>query len=251
MSNPLSRAASVVDVIASSGGGLTLNVIAQLLRLPQSTTHRQLQSLISVGYVQIDLATKTYDLGDRLRRLLQMSLGTASLKDIARPILMDLAEDLLMTPYLVRYGAGAITLLDFVLPQKGSRTLVHPGFEFPFHASAVGKAIYAFLRESEVEAAIVGGLPRYLANTIVDPERLRRELAKVRLRGYATNNQELDPGVLAFAAPIRLGKLGVGAALGVVGLKDRLTEKGFREKAAAALKAGTAEIERLLLVKKR
>src|SRR3954469_24205216 len=114
MSNPLSRAAALVDVIAASSGGLTLNVIAQLVHLPQSTTHRQLQSLLSVGYVQIDVASKTYSLGERLRRVLEMSLGTASLKQLAKPVLEELAEEVTATSYLVRYGAGTISLVDFV-----------------------------------------------------------------------------------------------------------------------------------------
>jgi len=251
MSNPLSRAAGVVDVIAASGGGLTLNVIAQLLRLPQSTTHRQIQGLISIGYVQIDPVTKTYGVGERLRRTLQMTLGAAPLKEVARPVLRSLADELLITSYLVRYGAGTIGLLDFVLPEKGSRTLVHPGFEFPFHATAVGKAIFAFLREDELAKAMAQGLPRFMENTIVDPALVREELAKVREQGYAINNVELDPGVLAMAAPIRLGNLGVCAALGVVGLQDRMNEKGIRDRAAAGLTAGAEEISMLFMAKHR
>lgn len=251
MSNPLTRAAALVDIIAASGGGLTLNVIAQLTRLPQSTTHRQLQGLLSIGYVQMDGATKTYSLGDRLRRVLDMSLGTASLKELARPVLDELAESVAATAYLVRYEAGSIRLVDFVMPQHGSRTLVHPGFEFPFHATAAGKAILAFASDAEVKVALEKPLPRFLKNTIVKPTLLRQELAKIRKQRYAVNDLELDPGVFALAAPVELGKLGVGAAIGLVGLRQRLAPKASRDKAVAELKDAARQLSDLFIAVRR
>ena len=40
------------------------------------------------------------------------------------------------------------------------------------------------------------------ANTITDPERLRRELAAARLHGYAMDDGEIEEGLICMAAPI-------------------------------------------------
>ena len=45
-------------------------------------------------------------------------------------------------------------------------------------------------------------LPRLTENTIVDLERLERELAVVRERGYAVDNEESTVGLRCVAVPI-------------------------------------------------
>jgi DNA-binding IclR family transcriptional regulator len=245
-SNPLKRAVSVVDVVAASVSGLTLHQIAHALELPQSTTHRQLQSLVAVGYLTSDPTTKAYSLGDRLRRVLQMSIGVTSLKQVARPVLVELAEQAAETAYIVRFGERVITLVDFVMPVRGSRTLVHPGYEFPVHASAAGKAIFAFRSDAELTEAVADGLEAFQKNTITDPVALRRALKKVRERGYAINDLELDPGVFAIAAPITVEGLGVISAIGIVGLHGRMADRTQVDRLAPALKVAAAEIARLM-----
>ena len=104
------------------------------------------------GYLTMEPATKTYRVGERLRRVLLLTLGTASLEEIARPSLAELAERFTETAYLVQMTSFGLQLTDFYLPTKGSRTLVHPGFEFPMHATAAGKVIFAYQSDEVIEA---------------------------------------------------------------------------------------------------
>jgi DNA-binding IclR family transcriptional regulator len=60
--------------------------------------------------------------------------------------------------------------------------------------------------------------------SIVTPEQLIDELSNVRQRGYATNLEELEPGLAAIAAPIRDIHGQVIAAISVGGPVARLTE---------------------------
>ncbi len=60
------------------------------------------------------------------------------------------------TAYVVQMTGSGVQLVDFYLSTQGSRTLVHPGFNFPMHASAVGKAIFAFQSDEIIDLASKG-----------------------------------------------------------------------------------------------
>jgi DNA-binding IclR family transcriptional regulator len=61
----------------------------------------------------------------------------------------------------------------------------------------------------------------YTPHTIVDPERLRAELAVVRAQHYATDDQEYLDDVWAAAAPVWQGQRLV-AAVAVIGIARRM-----------------------------
>ena len=86
----------------------------------------------------------------------------------------------------------------------------------PTNATSTGKVLLAYALNETRERAISLGLRRYTARTLTDPDELRRELAPVRARDYATNREEFRPGTSSVAVPI-LGKDGTAvAAMAVV-----------------------------------
>lgn len=244
-SNPLRRAARVVDTVASAGGELALREIAQALDLPQSTTHRLVHSLIDIGYLEANPATKTYNIGPRLKRVLHLALGRANLAHLARPILVELAEEVLETAFVAQLSGREVQLVDFVLPTRGSRTLVHPGFDFPINATAAGKAVFAHQPTEFVNGILAEGLIRHMDHTLADPDEVRAELKRVSERGYAINDAEYDAGVYAIAAPVSIGKLGVYAAVAIVGLRERILASGNADNVAKLVREAAEELSRL------
>jgi DNA-binding IclR family transcriptional regulator len=80
----------------------------------------------------------------------------------------------------------------------------------------VGKLFLAADDAKSVRAyATRTGLAGNTRNSITDPTRLERELALVRARGYARDNEELELGVRCIAAGIRDdgGKLVAGLSI--------------------------------------
>src|SRR5579875_2736845 len=69
------------------------------------------------------------------------------------------------------------------------------GLAVPLHCSALGKVLLAF------GAAVLpdGPLERRTARTITDRNELAAELARVRERGWAITDEELEPGLAAVA----------------------------------------------------
>jgi len=80
------------------------------------------------------------------------------------------------------------------------------------------------------EAARPSSLPwaAYTANSITDLKAFRGELASVMLNGYAVNNEEIDVGIRAVAAPVR-GRKGVRHAISIVGPTFRMTDEKMPE----------------------
>ena len=88
-------------------------------------------------------------------------------------------------------------------------------------AAAIGQS------EEEIQRVIGCGLRRYTPNTITDEGALRRDLQKIRSRGYALSFEETDPGVGAVGAPIFNGQGQLLYGISIVGPVERLREKGI------------------------
>jgi IclR family transcriptional regulator, acetate operon repressor len=103
------------------------------------------------------------------------------------------------------------------------------GTRWPAHATATGKVLLAELREDELGALLGGTLPALTPRTVTDPVVLRRELGRVRERGFATNVEELEPGYTAVAVPVRAQGGRVVAALSIGGPRLRLSPERLVE----------------------
>jgi DNA-binding IclR family transcriptional regulator len=96
------------------------------------------------------------------------------------------------------------------------------GERVPLHASAVGKALAAFLPH-ELDLAIARGLPQLTENTITDPAELQNALALVRKKGFAVDVSEISYNTCCIAAPIFDQSGHAIAAIGVSGPASRVT----------------------------
>jgi DNA-binding IclR family transcriptional regulator len=93
----------------------------------------------------------------------------------------------------------------------------------PAYCTAAGKAALAWQPDSVLNRLIRLGLPAYTPQTITDPAALRAELAAIRKRGYAVDDEELSPGIRCIGAPIRNMAGRVFASISVSGPARRLT----------------------------
>lgn len=98
------------------------------------------------------------------------------------------------------------------------------------HRSAAGKAILAALDEALVRSiAHETGLPGFTPRTITDVDTLLADLALVRSRGYAIDDEEDVTGVLCVGAAF-LGRDGEPAgAVSITGLKADLPDRRLQE----------------------
>jgi DNA-binding IclR family transcriptional regulator len=218
----LSRYALVLDTVAQASSGLPLTEIGQRTALPQATVYRLVHALVHVGFLTHGERRKHYVLGPRLLRLLCAGVPHRTIRQLAQPILDRLAAEFGETAFIAKLEGDKVETVA-VAPPKGERqAFVHPGRSMPFHAAASAKAILAFADDRLVGDILAKTHPRFTARTKTSEQEIAAELAKVRQQGFAICDRELDPGVLSYACPIRVGGAGVVYSLGLVGLADRL-----------------------------
>lgn len=113
---------------------------------------------------------------------------------------------------------------------RAIRTNSRAGSRRLLHCTALGKAILAHYSRDHVEDIVDRhGLPERTANTITDPETLFATLEDVRERGYAYDDEEIQPGLRCVAAPIRDYDGGVLGAVSISGPVSRIKGERFRE----------------------
>ena len=120
------------------------------------------------------------------------------------------------------------------------RAFHRPGARAPMHATSLGKAILASLTEQDVSERLrQSGMPRLTSRTITDPDALLSELAAVRRRGWAIDDQEVSDGLRCVGAAIYNEHGETLAAISIAGpivrmSDDRVDELGPMVKRAAA-----------------
>lgn len=234
-SQAVDRAAELLVRIMESEQPPSVGELATAANLPKSTTSRLLRALESRGLVQRDGARGSLRPGSVLLRYARRVGRGGDLVELTAAALGELAE---LTGETVNVAVAGPSGVEH-LAQRDSRFFLGSsnwiGRPVPFHAAANGKVFLAFGSAKLPR----GALEQLTEHTVVDRAALESELAVVRQRGWATTVEELEPGLLAVAAPVRDAHGDVIAALSVsapaVRLPgDRLTNLGPLVAAAAA-----------------
>jgi len=109
------------------------------------------------------------------------------------------------------------------------------GSRLPAHATGIGKALLARLEDAEVRRRFPAAarLSVYTPNTIPTMADLLEELAAIRRRGFAIDNEEYTEGVFCLAVPVLESNGAAGHALSVSVPTLRLSSSGLARMLAA------------------
>jgi IclR family acetate operon transcriptional repressor len=215
------RALELLDAVAH-GEEMPLAQLAEATSLAPSTAHRLLTTLVDLGFVQQD-TSRRYGPGHRLLGLVSAAeQRVAALRAAALPHMTELAEACGETAHLTILDGPEVVFVDQVLGPGTIRMEVKVGTRMDAHVTAAGKALLAWQSEAYLGSLLDTDLQRFTAQTITEPDDVRRELALVRRRGWATESEEHEPGAACVAAPI-LGATGPPlASLSISGPTSRL-----------------------------
>lgn len=218
-------ALSLLDLFTQERHQIGLSDLANISGIPKANVLRHLNALEYSGLVKQDLRTKKYQLGFKSLELAYLVNKQFNLRNLALPYMEKLREMTNETVCLQVEENGRGICIERLeannklvyLPPIGSREYLHAG--------ASRKVLLAFLPDERIEEIIAEGLPAVAANTVTDPEQLRREIAQIRVRGYAITESEHVEGVTAISLPIRDRNGRTIASLSVVGPTFRMSEE--------------------------
>lgn len=224
------RACDIMRCFDPKNPELSLAEIVQMTGFQPPTAHRILKALTSQGLILQDVSTSRYRLGYTLVKLGELAKKSNDLIQVAQRHVHELAK---------QWGEATVIdvpdhnlFMDSVLIVPSTyRLSTSVSYDRPLwpHTTAAGKSVLAFLAEDRLEKFLRQELPSYTSFTITDPELLRVELAQVAERGYATNYEEQELGLVAVGAPIFDHTQRVIAALSIGGPSARMLNGNFEK----------------------
>lgn len=193
----------VLEELAEVGVPITPTEVNAKLKLPKPTVHRLFHTLEQEGFLQRDIDGRSYSPGRRLRKLSVNVLSSLRVRTVRLTILKELAATVGETCNIATPDREAMVYLDRVETKWPLRIQLPVGTSVPFHCTASGKLYLSSLQPNHFEKFLKSvNLDARSSKTITQPDILKSEIAAIRERGYATDDQEFMDGMVAIAVPI-------------------------------------------------
>ena len=180
--------------------------ICEALDMPRSSAHALLRTLVAQGWVRSDESGTLYGIGIRALLVGTTYLDTDPYLPLITPFLDELRGDLDETFHLGRLDGADVVYLATRESKQYLRTSNRVGRRLPAYATALGKSLLADRFGAERDGHIPHTLAPLTPYTVTDRTVLDESLDEVRVRGYATDDQENTVGIRCFAVTLRYAK---------------------------------------------
>lgn len=242
MASSASKALAILEVVASSDGGVVrVSDVANAVGIPKSTTHRLLAILGDRGFV--DRSGSRYRVGGRFFELSESSRLSAhgALRDVAAPTLEWLFDQVGVTVHLGVLDGAEVVYIEKITGRGGCRIPSRIGGRMPALTTAIGKALVAFAGPEAGEALLGRAMPRLTPYSIVVPDVMRAQLAEIRSTRIARECEESRLGFHCVAAPVlRRGRAVTAISLAAPVSSGAFTSRQTKALAEAAVRTSIA-----------
>lgn len=267
-SSGLVRDVEILELLGTAeafrGGGLTMTRIAELTGRDKAVISRALATLASAELIERDDETLSFRLGSRLYALATRT-SEATLASRARNALRQIAQNTRETAHLCVLRGGNVLTLVSELSAHEFRTTGWEGITTAAWRTPSGRvlisdwdvaSIASWYNQHGRDSALVGPLDPALSSAgfavldsppadkavVTDLATLMEEIERIRTRGYALLDEELEIGVVGASAPIFDHTGRIIAAINVSGPKSRIGHQlealgSYVSRAAGALSA--------------
>jgi IclR family transcriptional regulator, pca regulon regulatory protein len=248
-SQSLERGLEILASFTPTQPSLGVSELARAVGLSRSTTHRYMSTLARLGYLQQDEASRRYRLGPRVLDLGFSAINSMELRVISAPYLQRLSDQTGFTVNMAILDGTDILYVERCRSSRaGQREIdlnLHVGSRLPAYCTSMGKVLLAYLppdrRRSLLDAVQLG---RRGPNTLTNRRALEAELARVRERGLALNNEELAYGLRSIAAPVRTVGGDVAAAINLAVHSSMVSMQDLVARLSESLRCTAEEISR-------
>ena len=197
MIRSVGRALAIFDVFDKDHLSLTLQEIGARIGMPKTTAFRLVNTLDGAGFL-VRLPNLEYCLSLKLVRLAGMVRSTLGIRDIARPVMVEVSRLTSETIALNTVSGNERICIEAMDTPSPLMSIAHPGDHVPLLFGAAGRILMAYMDEKEL-SAVLKSSP---GSRSVDRAALKLELARFRRQGYALTRGQRVPGITAIAVPI-------------------------------------------------
>jgi IclR family transcriptional regulator, pca regulon regulatory protein len=229
----LSKGLSVIETFSADHVRQSISDVARRSGLDRSTARRCLLTLTQDGYASYD--GKYFTLTPRVLRLGTACLAAMPLPRVVQPTLDALSEKLGESTSVAILDGTDIVYVARAAQRKVMSIGLMPGSRLPAYCTSMGRVLLASLPETEAAGRLAATqlVPR-TKFTLTDPGVIGEELARVRAKGYAAIDQEVEEGLRSIAVAVVdhrgrvIAAINVGVAAGTVTM-DELEDRFLPE----------------------
>lgn len=242
----LKKTVCLLGLMSRGDGPFGVSELSRELAMPKTTVHRILSTLCCDNVV---LRTEggLYKIGPTVLLWSGGYRFSAGLIEIAHPYLEKLRDESQETVHLSVFEHGLAQYVDRVdSPQTVVLRWSRLGMQLPLYCTSAGRAILSVLPERELADYFAATkLEPRTANTVTDPEELKKMLHRFRVQGYAEEIEENEDSIHCVGAAIMNGRGYPVAAISLTAPSFRFTKEDAA-RLGAKLAAATAEISALI-----
>jgi DNA-binding IclR family transcriptional regulator/sugar lactone lactonase YvrE len=198
----LSKALDVIDVVAGANERMKMRDILEATEHTKPTLYRIMSALVQRGLIQQDPRDHAYSLGPRFTELAGM---------VARNTELITLSALPLTTLAAKHGERVnLGILEDNAQRTvaswggfGESVLADVGGRKPLYCTALGKALWAF-QPDNIRTSLLDNteFEAHTPNTHVTKANLNQDIDAVRVRGFATDEEEIIEGFRCVSVPI-------------------------------------------------
>ena len=197
----MGRALKVLSVFSQDHSAMTLSEISQRSGVPLATAHRFLRELEEWGAVSRD-SDGIYRIGLRLWEIGMLCPRTEGLREIALPYLEDLAQLTRENVQLAVREDSKVVFVERIAGSTAVPVLTKVGANFPPTSTSAGLVLLAHAPRDVVDEILSVPCERFTEHTLLDPEKIRKELVAIRTQGFCISDRQISMETFSVGAPI-------------------------------------------------
>lgn len=214
------HAAEILECFGENKAELSLTEISRMTKMNKSTVHHILATLVESKFLK-KTQNNRYALGLKFFQFGSLVLARMEVGEVAQSVLQHLESIFQETIHLAVLEGFEAAYIHKIESNRSIRMSSRIGQRMPLYCTGVGKVLLAY-NEHLMSRVLANGLVARTKYTIVSEQDLYKELARIRERGYAMDEEELEEGLIALAAPIRDYTGQVIAAVSIAGPTERM-----------------------------
>lgn len=242
----VARAIAVLEAFQAGDGPLGNAELAERTKLTKPTVSRLAYTLARCGYLSFNARHRQYQLGPRLIALSRAAASTTDVRQLARPLMVQLAQQ---SNFNVSLGTRDHHQMVYTDACEGDSVIglrLFPGSRIPIMTSAMGRAYLAGLDPAERENLLNELKPEYGADWAQERKAVDRAIQEVEKHGFCVSAGEWKKEIRGVAAPIRTGDGQPIYAINLAGPAFLLPESRLRGELGERLAGIAREVEAAL-----